>query len=164
MNRRRLGHDQIEARSGKEMGKLSSMEVLLLLLLCVAAGGAMAQEASNVRATYHYYYPAQNNWDLYAVSAYCSTWDGDRPLDWRRRYGWTAFCGPVGPTGRDACGRCLRVTNTATGSQATVRIVDQCANGGLDLDQGVFSQLDTDGSGYARGHLIVNYQFVNCND
>uniref|UniRef100_Q9S9I5 Chitin-binding protein N, CBP N (Fragments) n=1 Tax=Hordeum vulgare TaxID=4513 RepID=Q9S9I5_HORVU len=50
-------------------------------------------------ATYHYYRPAQNNWDLGApaVSAYCATWDASK-------YGWTAF------------------------------IVDQCANGGLDLD------------------------------
>lgn len=62
------------------------------------------------------------------------------------------------------CVGVLQVTNTATGTQATVRIVDQCANGGLDLDQGVFSQLDTDGTGYAQGHLIVNYQFVDCGD
>ncbi|CBI35211.3 unnamed protein product, partial [Vitis vinifera] len=53
------------------------------------------------------------------------------------------------------CGRCLRVTNTATGTQATVRIVDQCSNGGLDLDAGVFNQQDTNGVGYAQGHLIV---------
>lgn len=43
-----------------------------------------------------------------------------------------------------------------------MRIVDQCSNGGLDLDVGVFNQLDTDGRGYAQGHLIVNYQFVDC--
>ncbi|KAH7543253.1 hypothetical protein FEM48_Zijuj02G0164900 [Ziziphus jujuba var. spinosa] len=43
-----------------------------------------------------------------------------------------------------------------------VRIVDQCSNGVLDLDVGVFNQLDTDGNGYAQGHLVVNYQFVNC--
>lgn len=54
------------------------------------------------------------------------------------------------------------MTNNATGAQETVRIVDQCSNGGLDLDQGVFSQLDTDMAGYARGYLIVNYHFVNC--
>jgi len=54
------------------------------------------------------------------------------------------------------------VTNTGTGAEATVRIVDQCSNGGLDLDAGVFRQLDTDGRGNAQGHLIVNYQFVNC--
>ena len=54
------------------------------------------------------------------------------------------------------------MTNTATGTQATVRIVDQCSNGGLDLDAGVFNQLDTNGVGYAQGHLIVNYQFVHC--
>ncbi|URD74648.1 wound-induced protein [Musa troglodytarum] len=137
--------------------------IVAALLLCLAAA-ATAQEASNVRATYNYYYPAQNNWDLNAVSAYCATWDADKPLAWRQKYGWTAFCGPVGPTGQAACGRCLLVTNTATGTQATVRIVDQCSNGGLDLDQGVFSQLDTDGSGIRQGHLIVNYQFVDCGD
>lgn len=43
-----------------------------------------------------------------------------------------------------------------------MRIVDQCSNGGLDLDVGVFNRLDTDGSGYAQGHLIINYQFVDC--
>ena len=58
----------------------------------------------------------------------------------------------------------LQVTNTATGAQATVRIVDQCSNGGLDLDYSVFNQLDTNGQGYQQGHLIVDYQFVNCND
>jgi hypothetical protein len=56
------------------------------------------------------------------------------------------------------------VTNTGTGAQATVRIVDQCSNGGLDLDAGVFQQIDTDGKGIAQGHLIVNYQFVDCGD
>ncbi|XP_073013071.1 pathogenesis-related protein PR-4 [Typha latifolia] len=134
------------------------------LLVVVLTYVASAQKASGVRATYHYYYPAANNWDLTAVSAFCSTWDAGKPLAWRKKYGWTAFCGPVGPRGRDSCGKCLQVRNTATGAQATVRIVDQCGNGGLDLDQGVFSKIDTDGSGYAKGHLIVNYQFVNCGD
>ena len=62
-----------------------------------------------VRATYHYYNPRENNWDLMAVSAFCSTWDANKPYAWRSKYGWTAFCGPSGPTGRDSCGRCLRV-------------------------------------------------------
>lgn len=56
----------------------------------------------------------------------------------------------------------MKVTNAWTGAQQTVRIVDQCSNGGLDLDIGVFQRLDTDGRGYAQGHLIVNYQFVDC--
>jgi hypothetical protein len=46
---------------------------------------------------------------LNAVRAYCSTWDANKPLAWRRQYGWTAFCGPVGPRGQASCGRCLRV-------------------------------------------------------
>ncbi|KAF3647357.1 Wound-induced protein WIN1 [Capsicum annuum] len=124
-------------------------------------GGASAQ---NVRATYHLYNPQNVGWDLNAVSAYCSTWDANKPLAWRSKYGWTAFCGPVGPRGRDSCGKCLRVTNTRTGAQTIVRIVDQCSNGGLDLDVNVFRQIDTDGVGNQRGHLIVNYQFVDCGD
>ncbi|KAJ4832635.1 MAP kinase kinase kinase Win1 [Turnera subulata] len=140
----------------------SSLTVLLVLLACLVATAA-AQSASNVRATYHLYNPAQIGWNLNTARAYCSTWDANKPLEWRRRYGWTAFCGPVGPRGQASCGRCLRVTNTRTGAQATVRIVvDQCSNGGLDLDVGVFRQIDTDGTGNARGHLIVNYRFVNC--
>ncbi|KHN43186.1 Wound-induced protein [Glycine soja] len=54
------------------------------------------------------------------------------------------------------------VTNTGTGANTIVRIVDQCSNGGLDLDVGVFNRIDTDGRGYQQGHLIVNYQFVDC--
>ena len=58
----------------------------------------------------------------------------------------------------------VQVTNTRTGGQAKVRIVDKCGNGGLDLDEGVFKQLDTDGRGYEQGHLVVNYMFVNFGD
>jgi len=61
-------------------------------------------------------------------------------------------------------GVALQVTNTRTNAQITVRIVDQCANGGLDLDISPFQKIDTDGNGYAQGHLIVNYDFVNCGD
>ena len=74
-----------------------------------SGGGGSGESATNVRATYHYYNPAQNNWDLNAVSAYCSTWDASKPYSWRSQYGWTAFCGPVGPRGQASCGRCLRV-------------------------------------------------------
>lgn len=56
----------------------------------------------------------------------------------------------------------MQVTNIATGAQTTVRIVDQCSNGGLDLDVNVFNQIDTNGQGHAQGHLRVNYQFINC--
>lgn len=88
---------------------MSRLSICVFVLLCAFAAKAAAQSATNVRSTYHIYNPAQNEWDLYRVSAYCSTWDGNKPLEWRQRYGWTAFCGPVGPRGRDSCGRCLRV-------------------------------------------------------
>ncbi|KAL3381670.1 hypothetical protein AABB24_001670 [Solanum stoloniferum] len=133
---------------------------------CSGSGPApgSGDSAQNVRATYHIYNPQNVGWDLNAVSAYCSTWDADKPYAWRSKYGWTAFCGPAGPRGQDSCGKCLMVTNTRTGAQTTVRIVDQCSNGGLDLDINVFQQIDTDGVGNQQGHLIVNYQFVDCGD
>ncbi|XP_057440726.1 pathogenesis-related protein PR-4-like [Lotus japonicus] len=150
----------MQTTKSKTMAKIS----LFLVSLVCALALASAQSATNVRATYHLYQPEQHNWDLNAVSAYCSTWDANKPLSWRSKYGWTAFCGPSGPTGQASCGKCLRVTNTRTNTQETVRIVDQCSNGGLDLDIGVFQKLDTDGNGYAQGHLIVNYDFVDCRD
>ncbi|OAY44246.1 pathogenesis-related protein PR-4 [Manihot esculenta] len=144
------------------MGKVIASLCMALLVFFIAK--ANSQSASNVRATYHVYNPQQNNWDLTAVSAFCATWDASKPLEWRRKYGWTAFCGPAGPQGQAACGKCLSVTNTGTGDRVTVRIVDQCSNGGLDLEEGVFRQIDSNGQGIARGHLIVNYQFVDCGD
>ncbi|KAF5946108.1 hypothetical protein HYC85_016336 [Camellia sinensis] len=132
----------------------------ILLISCLTTGGD-AQSASNVRATYNFYNASQVGWDLNAVSAFCSTWDANMPLSWRSKYGWTAFCGPVGPTGQAACGLCLSVTNTRTGAQVTVRIVDQCSNGGLDLDFSVFQQLDTDGTGYAQVTVRIVDQCSN---
>ncbi|KAF8017841.1 hypothetical protein BT93_H2903 [Corymbia citriodora subsp. variegata] len=125
------------------MGRLSS--IFMVVSVSVAAA-ALAQSASNVRATYHYYYPEESG----------------KPLARRNEYGWTSFCGPVGPRGQTSCGRCLRVTNTRTGAQVTARIIDQCSNGWLDLDVGVFHRLDTDGNGNVQGHLTVNYRFVAC--
>ncbi|TMX04779.1 hypothetical protein EJD97_004660 [Solanum chilense] len=143
------------------MERVSKLCVAFFVINMMMAMAA-AQSATNVRATYHLYNPQNINWDLRTASVYCATWDADKPLEWRRRYGWTAFCHPAGPTGQASCGRCLRVTNTGTGTQETVRIVDQCSNGGLDLDVNVFNRLDTNGLGYQRGNLNVNYEFVNC--
>ncbi|XP_043705152.1 barwin-like [Telopea speciosissima] len=142
------------------MGNTLYNHLLCIVFLLNLTASSIAQRASNVKATYHYYNAKQNGYDLNAVSAYCSTWDANKPLSWRSQYGWTAFCGTSGPTGQAACGKCLKVTNAKTGAQQTVRIVDQCSNGGLDLDWSVFQELDTDGNGYNTGHLIVNYEFV----
>ncbi|KMT13105.1 hypothetical protein BVRB_4g086470 [Beta vulgaris subsp. vulgaris] len=142
---------------------MESKSVLVMVVVCLALViGTTAQSANNVRATFNNYNPQNIGYNYYTASVYCATWDGDKPLSFRNQYGWTAFCGPAGPTGQASCGRCLRVTNMATGAQVTVRIVDQCSNGGLDLDVNVFNQIDTNGQGVAQGHLQVNYQFVNC--
>ncbi|XP_027365829.1 pathogenesis-related protein PR-4-like [Abrus precatorius] len=149
---------------GREQMSLRLLVAVWCLCCVMTTKLASGQSANNVRATYHLYNPQQIGWNLNTASAYCATWDANKPLAWRQKYGWTAFCGPAGPHGRDSCGKCLSVTNTATGAQATVRIVDQCANGGLDLDVNVFRKLDTNGVGNQQGHLTVNYRFVNCGD
>ncbi|TVU24507.1 hypothetical protein EJB05_26949, partial [Eragrostis curvula] len=136
---------------------------LAAMVLCAVTALAAAQEAFGVRSTYNFYRPEKYSWDLTAVGVYCATWDAYKPLSWRKQYGWTAFCAPAGPTGKDACGKCLMVTNNFTGAAITARIVDQCSNGRLDLDYDtVFSKIDTDGQGVKDGHLIVNYLFVDC--
>ncbi|CAL4992163.1 unnamed protein product [Urochloa decumbens] len=146
-------------------GKMTGGAQLALMaaLLCAAAATAAAQQASGVRATYNFYRPQNINWDLNAASAYCATWDASKSFEWRSKYGWTAFCGPAGPRGQASCGKCLLVTNQATGASTTVRIVDQCSNGGLDLDYDTaFRPIDTNGRGLNDGHLTVSYQFVDC--
>lgn len=102
------------------MGKLGLCALMFLCSLAIAA----AQSASNVRATSHSYNPEQNGWDLNAVGAYCSTWDANKPLAWRRKYGWTAFCGPVGPRGQAACGKCLQVRLDSILFKFTLYMVD----------------------------------------
>ncbi|KAK8329004.1 hypothetical protein V6Z11_A11G289400 [Gossypium hirsutum] len=96
-------------------------------------------KGATVRSTYHFYNPKQNGWGLM------------EPYSWRSKYGWTAFCGPVGPSFPADCG-----------TQEIVRIVDRCSNGGLDLDVGVFNRLDTDGVGHDQGRLTIRYDFVDC--
>uniref|UniRef100_A0A0D3HNJ9 Barwin domain-containing protein n=1 Tax=Oryza barthii TaxID=65489 RepID=A0A0D3HNJ9_9ORYZ len=223
-----LAAQETERAKAKYCGSsmLMGRKITGLLLGCVGLVTVMhvaaAQQAFGVRATYHFYRPAANGWDLTATGAFCSTWDAGKPFDWRSKYGWTAFCGPVygvvrlrldhiacpcrhsrkslsqhrhitgsddhldtvaatnsstrpspprtpppRSQGRRRTGHSRHhlVTNRATGAQITARIVDKCANGGLDLDwDTVFSKIDTDGQGFQRGHLTVDYSFVNCGD
>jgi len=100
---------------------------LLGLVWCawcvMAAMLGSGQSANNVRATYHLYNPQQIGWNLITASAYCATWDANKPLAWRQKYGWTAFCGPAGPRGRDSCGKCLRVSLSLQHNQILIQIM-----------------------------------------
>lgn len=87
------------------------LRLFLVVLACVA-GASSAQSASNVKARYHYYNPVENHWDLNAVHAYCAPWYANQSMAWLQKWGWTGFCGPAGPTGQAACGKCLNVSNT----------------------------------------------------
>ena len=137
--------------------------VLVLGLMCVIIGCAYAQSASNAKARYHYFNSEANHYSLDDSKAYCAPWYDNQSLEWKKKYPWTAYCG-VAPTGKAACGKCLKVTNAKTGAAAVVRIVDQCrsAIGSLSLDVSVFRDLDTDNTGLHQGYLTVNYEFVSC--
>jgi len=89
----------------------STQRTLSLWVFCFLVGTMLVsgQSANGVRSTYHLYNPQNINWDYNRASVYCATWDANQPLEWRKKYGWTAFCGPQGPHGRDSCGKCLRV-------------------------------------------------------
>ncbi|GAB4836049.1 hypothetical protein Ancab_000966 [Ancistrocladus abbreviatus] len=65
-------------------------------------GGGSNGQGATIRAMYHLYNPQENGWNLYAVSAFCSTWDGNKPHSWRSKYGWTAFYRPIGHHGQVA--------------------------------------------------------------
>ncbi|KAL6196083.1 hypothetical protein ACLB2K_031698 [Fragaria x ananassa] len=99
--------------------------VVFLVMLCTAmAGSASAQSATNVRATYH---PLQPAGQLGFASRECLLLDVGRRQEWHGKYGWTAFCGLAGPTGHDACGRCLLVTHRdrSSGDSEDCRPVQQ---------------------------------------
>ncbi|KAE8720892.1 hypothetical protein F3Y22_tig00017996pilonHSYRG00005 [Hibiscus syriacus] len=82
---------------------------------------------SNVRADYSKdYNPIENDW-TYPSHAECAIKDGGKPLEWRKRYGWTGYCGKYTTFNpEDNCGKCLKVTNTDTKDSVTVRIMYTC--------------------------------------
>ncbi|CAL4983755.1 unnamed protein product [Urochloa decumbens] len=132
-------------------------------LLCTMAAMAVAWETSNVHATYYRYKLKDNEWDLNSVNAYCAPWDANKPLWWRKQYGWAALCDDSWSSGHGYCGKCIKVTNRATGAWVWARVLDKCSGGGLDLDyETVFKKIDTDGHGKEKGYLKVDYEWVKC--
>jgi hypothetical protein len=93
--------------------KMSKQLFLLdkVLIFCVLAL-ASAQSASNVKATYQLFnsQKSNNKWDLNTSGVFCAAQDGNKSLSWRSKYDWASFCGPVGPVGKAACGKCLNVS------------------------------------------------------
>ncbi|KAE8720903.1 putative RmlC-like cupins superfamily protein [Hibiscus syriacus] len=113
------------------------------------------------------YKPIENNW-VYPSHAECAAKDGGKPLEWRKRYGWTGYRGKFNTSNPvDNCGKCLKVLNRYTKDSITVRIIDTCGGEveAMVLDyETAFKPIDTDGKGYEAGHLNVVYLFVECDD
>ncbi|GLJ58089.1 hypothetical protein SUGI_1415520 [Cryptomeria japonica] len=94
---------------------------------------------------------------------FCATFDSKQPLEWRKEYLWAAYCDQAGkPMGSSLCGTCIQVKNDLTGENVTVRILDQCQNGGLVLETDAFNAIDGDGQGKNNGYLLTTYKFVDC--
>lgn len=104
------------------------------------------------RATYHYYdedaMPTPEVGGVYCTDALKSQWSSLK----KKRGQWLAYCAGGSPP----CGKTVTITNTATGAQAKGIVVDQCGFDGVDLAKPLFDKLDTDGQGYARGHMTVS--------
>ena len=74
------------------------------------------------------------------------------------QYPWTAYCadGVLGPMSQDKCGKCLMVTNRATGQSVKTRVVDLCGHRtGVDMDPLAFNAIDGNGAGVSDGHMYV---------
>lgn len=104
------------------------------------------------RATYHYYdedaMPTPEVGGVYCTDALKSKWSSLK----KKRGQWLAYCAGGSPP----CGKTVTITNTATGAKAKGIVVDQCGFDGVDLAKPLFDKLDTDGQGYARGHMTVS--------
>ncbi|GLJ39632.1 hypothetical protein SUGI_0810170 [Cryptomeria japonica] len=111
--------------------------------------------------TFTDYDPAGRHYSIDGL--YCATYDSNQTLEWRSEYLWTAYCDKAGqPMEPSLCGTCIQVTNDSTHQNVTVRIVDECQNGGLVLETGAFNAIDKDGKGQHNGHMLTTYKFVGC--
>jgi hypothetical protein len=126
------------------------------------SGKAMTNSSPGVYSTYHYYSPG-----YYIGSTFCADrlWAeyGENNKD-LIKYPWVAYCATdhLGPMNVDRCGKCLLITNPSTGQSVKVRVMDQCGNGGLDMDPVAFNAIDGDNNGYLDGHMRTEIQFVSC--
>ncbi|KAI7845912.1 hypothetical protein COHA_000458 [Chlorella ohadii] len=116
---------------------------------------SLKRGGKGVRATYHYYSPAYETSSLYCADAFRGKESSllGRP--------WTAYCAEsiLGPMSRDKCGRCIRVTNLATGDSIEATVVDMCGTGGMDLDPEAFNPIDSNGAGVRDGHMMVTVEW-----
>ncbi|KAK8593981.1 hypothetical protein V6N12_046054 [Hibiscus sabdariffa] len=137
--------------------------ISIVLLASVVGSKATTRVYLTENATAYWtnYYTKRIHWDLEKAGVACASIDADKPFEWRNKYNWTAFCGLSGPSYPSSCGLCLKVTNPTNEASVVVRIVDQCGSESMELDEPAFSEID-DGSGKTKGHLTVNYRFVDC--
>ncbi len=126
--------------------------------------GGIAKQ--NAKATYHTYSPHYDVGTLACADKINATPELVGSL---KRYPWTAYCLQGANLDQKVCGKCLRVTNRATGASVVARAVDSggCSDAdgtGLDLDPCAFNAIDTDGAGVRDGHMRVDVREVACDN
>ncbi|CAL1414169.1 unnamed protein product [Linum trigynum] len=115
-------------------------------------------------------------------SSWCATSLSSIPPARRNKYALAAFRRPRNRTvtattttaSRSSyCGQCLKLTNLETGGEAKVRVVHERSVEGLELDRETFNKLRTyddhgnnggEDDDYHGDHLVLKYQFENCED
>uniref|UniRef100_R7WFN0 Pathogenesis-related protein PR-4B n=1 Tax=Aegilops tauschii TaxID=37682 RepID=R7WFN0_AEGTA len=146
--------------------------LMALVMVCLSANGAAAQRASGVAATYNLYNPEKINWDLRVASVYCATWDAVRAGGRQQAAGVAAEVRLDGVLRPCRGARPVVLRSLPQGDEQGDGRADGGEGGGpvrqrrarLDLAAAVFRRIDTDGGGVANGHLIVDYEFVGCQD
>ncbi|XP_039037060.1 uncharacterized protein LOC120174185 [Hibiscus syriacus] len=146
--------------------EISVVNIIISIVLLGSVVGSKARATTTAYLTqgtayWTNYYVERNDWDMNKANVACASKFADKPIEWRSKYYWTAFCGLSGPSYPSSCGLCLKVTNPKNDASVVVRIVDQCGSESMDLDQPAFSLID-DGSGKQTGHLTVEYELVDC--
>lgn len=126
-------------------------------------GVSIGKSSNNVFTSYHNYSPSYYTGNVFCVDEIKKKF-GQPTNKYITKYPWVAYCatGHLGPMKLSYCGKCLKVTNERTKQSIIARIVDQCGNGGIDLDKTAFDAVDGDKQGYHAGQMRLKIQFVQC--
>lgn len=102
----------------------SAISIISIVLLASVVGSASAAAigAKNVTAYYTNYNVEERDWRLPEL-AFCYNLDAGKSYEWRSKYYWTTFCGPVGDQPPESCGQCLKVRKQYLFSSFNILII-----------------------------------------
>lgn len=149
------------ATSATSGGSNWRVQLTALLLVSLAVGRVSSQSLGTVYVTAQDYSSEHQAGNIQGL--YCDQPGNDNPYPTCESNYWVAYSVSLNPPMSESlCGQCLQITNNDGGKSVKACILDQKQATGLDLDEGGFTALDTDGQGYASGHLYCTVDFVSC--